>query len=168
MVSLIVHALLGMTVIGFIVASNPHIFRRPASGPLLTTLECAYYVIGVASVVVGWYFNIRFVRQYSHGNPNVFWGPGSYADYLRLMFTNPASSSAGEDYLFANVILLLLWTIVDGRRRGVRRPWLYFVCSDFTSFSFAWAFYLATIERHRRIAGSQSLEADSSAEDAPT
>jgi Terpene cyclase DEP1 len=157
MVSLIVHALLGLAVIGFIVASNPRIFRQPVSGPLLTPLECAYYVIGVASVVVGWYFNIRFVQHYSHGNPNVFWGPGSYADYVRLMFTNPASGSAGQDYLFANVILLPLWTIVDGRRRGVRHPWLYFVCSDFTSFAFAWAFYLATIERQRRTSGSESV-----------
>jgi hypothetical protein len=29
-------------------------------------------------------------------------------------------------------------------RRGIRRPWLYFVSSLFTSFAFAWAFYPAT------------------------
>jgi Terpene cyclase DEP1 len=39
---------------------------------------------------------------------------------------------------------------VDGRRRGIARPWLYFVVSLFTSFAFAWAFYLATAERQRR------------------
>ena len=47
------------------------------------------------------------------------------------------------------MILLPLFTIVDGYRRGVRRPWLYFVSSLFTSFAFARAFYLATVERQR-------------------
>jgi hypothetical protein len=66
------------------------------------------------------------------------------------MFTNPAASSASQDYTIANVILLPLFTIVDGYRRGLRRPWLYFVSSLFTSFAFALAFYFATIERQRR------------------
>ena len=73
------------------------------------------------------------------------------------MFVNPASSSASEDFIISNVIVLPLFTIVDGRRRGVRRPWLYFVCSLFTSFSWAWVFYLATVERQRRLAASPTL-----------
>ena len=52
--------------------------------------------------------------------------------------------------MIANVILLPLFTIVDGLRRGIRRPWLYFVSSFFTSFSFPLAFYFATMERQRR------------------
>lgn len=151
MVSLIAHAVLGLAVIGLIIASNPQIFRRTPSGPALSALECVYYVVGIASIALGWYFNIRFVREYSQGSSNPIWGPGSWADYLRLMFVNPAASSASQDYTIGNLILLPLWTIVDGRRRGVRRPWLYFVSSLFTSFAFAWAFYLATIERHRRL-----------------
>jgi hypothetical protein len=152
MVSLIVHAVLGLTVIGLIIASNPQIFRRTSTGPALSLLECVYYVVGIASVVLGWYFNIRFVREYSHGATNPIWGPGSWADYMRLMFVNPAAGSASQDYTIGNVILLPLFTIVDGYRRGVRRPWLYFVSSLFTSFAFAWAFYLATVERQRRTA----------------
>jgi len=50
------------------------------------------------------------------------------------------------------VILLPLLTIVEGRRRGIARPWLFFVSTLFTSFAFGWAFYLATVERQRRIA----------------
>jgi hypothetical protein len=50
----------------------------------------------------------------------------------------------------SNVVLLPLFTIVDGYRRGLRRPWLYFVSSLFTSFAFAFAFYFATTERLRR------------------
>ncbi|HWS91253.1 MAG TPA: DUF2834 domain-containing protein, partial [Mycobacterium sp.] len=107
MVSLLVHAVLGLTVIGWIVASNSKVFARPAVGPLFSPLECVYYVVGIASVVLGWYFNIHFVQQYAHGSTNPIWGPGSWADYIRLMFTNPAASSAAgsgiSDYLIANV-----------------------------------------------------------------
>ncbi|MBO2451870.1 DUF2834 domain-containing protein [Actinomadura barringtoniae] len=151
MVSLLVHAVLGVAVVWFLVASNPAIFRRTETGPLLSSLECVYYVVGVASIAVGWYFNIRFVIEYADGNTNPIWGDGSWAQYIKLMYANPAASSAGQDYTIGNVILLPLMTIVDGRRRGINRPWLYFVSSLFTSFAFAWAFYLATTERQRRL-----------------
>ena len=128
MVSLLTHAVLGLAVITWIVASNRQVFSRPAGGSLFSPLELLYYVVGIASVVLGWYFNIRFVQEYSHGSTNPLWGQhGSWAEYIRLMFTN-----------------------LDGYRRGLRRPWLYFVSSLFTSFAFAFAFYFATIERQRR------------------
>jgi len=159
MVSLLVHAVLGLSVIGWIVASNSRVFTRPSSGPSLSPLEVVYYVVGVASVVLGWWFNIHFVQQYAHGSTNPIWGPGSWSDYIRLMFTNPAASSASQDYTIANVILLPLFTIVDGYRRGLRHPWLYFVSSLFTSFAFAFAFYFATIERQRRHAQASTASA---------
>jgi len=59
------------------------------------------------------------------------------------MFTNPAADSASQDYTIANVVLLPIFTIVDGYRRGLRRPWLFFVSSLFTSFTFGFAFYFA-------------------------
>lgn len=155
MVSLLVHAVLGLTVIGWIVASNRRVFSRPSGGPSLSPLEGVYYAVGIASVVLGWYFNIRFVHEYATGNANPLWGPGSWSDYIRLMFTNPAASSASQDYTIANVVLLPLFTIIDGYRRGLRRPWLYFVSSLFTSFAFAFAFYFATIERQHRHAQSR-------------
>jgi len=150
MVSLIAHAILGVVVVGLIVAGNRAIFRRPPTGPPVSLLEGAYYLAGVASVLIGWYFNIKFVMEYAHGHANPLWGDGSWAQYIRLMYVNPAAGSAGQDYTIANVILLPLFTIVDGRRRGIARPWLFFVASLFTSFAFAWAFYLATVERQRR------------------
>jgi Terpene cyclase DEP1 len=150
MISLLVHAVLGLSVIAWIVASNSQVFARPAGGSLFSPLECVYYVVGITSVVLGWWFNIHFVRQFTHGSTNPIWGPGSWSDYIRLMFTNPAASSASQDYTIANVVLLPIFTIVDGRRRGLRHPWLYFVSSLFTSFAFAFAFYFATIERQRR------------------
>jgi glycopeptide antibiotics resistance protein len=155
MVSLLVHAILGLIVIGWIVASNPKVFARPAGGPLLSPLECVYYVVGIASIVLGWYFNIRFVLD-AHGQGNLVEGPASYPHFLRSQFASPAAGSGISDYLIANVILLPLFTIVDGLRRGIRRPWLYFLCSFFTSFSFPLAFYFATIERQRRHAQSST------------
>lgn len=167
MASLLVHAALGVTVVWLIVASNPAIFRRTATGLTVSTLELALYVAGVASVVLGWYFNIRFVRDYSHGHTNPIWGDGSWAQYIKLMFVNPASSSAGQDYTFANVIILPLITIVEGRRRGIARPWLFFVSSLFTSFAFAWAFYLAVAERQLRLGSAMADERSSNVPDAP-
>ena len=67
MVSLVVHAILGLVLIGLIVASNPTIFAHPAGGPRLSALECAYYAIGIAGTVLGYYFNTRFVAEYATG-----------------------------------------------------------------------------------------------------
>ncbi len=164
MLSLTVHALLGFVVVGVILRTNPSIFRRTVSGPLLSPLELALYAIGIASIVAGWTFNVTFVFENTDGwLTNPLWGDGSWAQYLQLMFDNPASSSASIDYSIANVLLLPLITIVDGWRRGIAKPWLFFVATLFTSFAFGWAFYAATVERQRRLA----LEHDESRQAAP-
>lgn len=153
MVSLIVHALLGILCIWSIVRSNPAIFRRIDDGPQVSAVEAVYYVIGVVSIALGWWFNVRFVTEFGPGTLlfNPLWGDGSWVQYIQLMFVNPAAASAGQDYTIGNVLLLPLMTIIDGRRRGLGRPWLFFVATLFTSFAFGWAFYLATLERQRRL-----------------
>lgn len=150
MASLIIHFVLGLLVVAWVVKANPLIFARPANGPMFSTLELVYYVVGIASVAVGYYFNHQFVTEYSVAGGNLFSGPASYQNFVALGFTNPASSSTNADYDIVNVILLPLFTIVDGYRRGIRRPWLFFVASLFTSCSFAYAFYFAVMERQRR------------------
>lgn len=159
MTALIIHAVLGIAVIAWIARSNPEIFagffRRGGSG-----LEIVFYVVGIASVPLCWYFNHRYVVEYgSAESHNALWGPGSWTEFITLGYANPAAASASADYTIGNVILLPLFTIIDGRRRGIHRPWLFFVCSLFTSFAFAWAFYLATVERQRRVqrAGAGSV-----------
>src|SRR6201992_522448 len=148
MVSLLTHAILGLAVITWIITSNRQFFSRVAGGALFSPLEALYYLIGIASVVLGWYFNITYVQEYSHGSTKPLWGEhGSWAEYIRLMFTNPAADSASQDYTIANVVLLPIFTIADGYRRGFRRPWLFFVSSLFTSFTFGFAFYFAAMER---------------------
>ena len=159
MIALIVHAVLGLIVIGLIVASNPQIFRRVPNGPALSVLECVYYIAGIAATVIGYYFNVRYIQQYAHGPHNPFWGPGSWAEFIKLGYANPAASSASEDYTIASVILLPVFTIVDGYRRNVRRPWLFTLLILFTTLTFALAYYLATIERQRRLAREQTAPA---------
>ncbi len=149
MVSLIVHAVLGVAVVALVIRLNPGIFARPP-GPALSAVELAFYVVGLASIPICWYFNMQFVAQYAHPDGNAIWGPGSWQEFIALGYTNPAAGSASADYTIANVILLPLFTIIDGLRRGIRHPWLFFVASLFTSFAFAFAFYFATIERQRR------------------
>jgi hypothetical protein len=134
MVSLVVHALLGIS--------------RPPGGPRFSALEIAFWAIGFASLPLCWYFNITYVYEYS---ANPFWGEGAnWSQFISLGYANPAAASASADYTIVNVLLLPLFTIIDGRRRGIRHPWLFFVSSLFTSCAFGFAFYFATIERQRR------------------
>ena len=149
MVSIIVHFLLGLACIGGIIASNPKIYAKPEGGPWLSPLECVYYAAGIASIALGYYFNIHYMLD-AHGQGNLVSGPGSWPHFVRMQFANPPCGSGSQDYLIANVILMPVFTIIDGYRRGIRRPWLFFLSSFFTSFAFPFAFYFATMERERR------------------
>jgi hypothetical protein len=160
MLSLTVHAILAFVVVGVIIRTNRAIFRRPDSGPLLSHFELALYAVGIASIVAGWTFNITFVTENTDGwLTNPFVGDGSWEQYMKLMFDNPAASSAGADFIIANVVILPLIAVVDGRRRGINKPWMFFVVTLFASFTFGWAFYAATVERQRRLGVRESADA---------
>ena len=150
MVSLIVHLALGIAVIAWIVSANRDIFHRPATGPNVSILEASFYAVGIAATVMGYYFNAHFVAEYATAGGNPFWGPGSWQQFIQLGYTNPAAASASQDYTWINVVLLPLFTVVDGYRRGIKHPWLFFVSSLFTSCAFAYAFYFATLDRQHR------------------
>ena len=92
-------------------------------------------MIGMASIPLCWYFNHRYVVEYGAARDESVRRPGSWAEFIKLGYANPAASSASADYTIGNVLLLPLFTIIDGRRRGIHRPWLYFVASLFTSFA---------------------------------
>ena len=72
-----------------------------------------------------------------------------------MLFTNWAADSAAQDYVIVNVVLMPLWTIVEGSRRGLKWAWIFFVMSLFTSLAFSMAMYLAFVERQVR---SQRVE----------
>ena len=139
--SLVFYGTLGIvtTVVAFVV--NRRLFVGGGAGRV-TLLEGLYYLLGVASLGLGWYFNIRYVHLYGHR--------ATYVGYTKALFSNWAADSAAQDYIMVNLILLPLWTIIDGRRRGLRAPWIFFVASLFTSLAFSMALYLAFVERQIR------------------
>jgi hypothetical protein len=129
----------GSTAVAF--AVNRRLFTEKAVGSV-TLLEGVYYAVGVCSIVLGWYFNVRYTHLYGHR--------ANYVAYTKLLFTNWAADSAAQDYIIVNVVLLPLWTIVEGGRRGLRWAWIFFVMSLFTSLAFAVAMFLAFMERQLR------------------
>jgi len=150
MVSLLVHALLGVVALVVIVKSNPAIFARVPTGSPVSALEVFFYVVGLASIALGYYFNYHFVQDYSTPSTNPIWGPGSWQQFIALGYDNPAASSASQDYTIMSLLIFPVWAIVDGRRRGVKHAWLFIAFILFFSSASAWAFYLATVERQRR------------------
>jgi hypothetical protein len=132
---------LGVLTTVWAVVANRRLFTGGAVGAP-TALEVTYYVAGVVSLGIGWYCNVRYTHQAGRG--------ASYWAYTRALFSSWAADSAAQDYTIVNVVLLPLWTIVDGRRRDLRIPWIFFVMSLFTSLAFAMAFYLAVVERQIR------------------
>ena len=150
MVSLVVHALLGVVVFVVIVKSNPAIFARFQTGSQVSALEVFYYVVGVASIALGYYFNYQFVQDYSTPSSNPIWGPGNWQEFIALGYVNPAAGSASQDYTIMSLLIFPVFAIVDGRRRGINHAWLYIGFILFASSASAWAFYLAAVERQRR------------------
>ena len=75
------------TVVAF--AFNRRLFVGSAAGRV-SVFEGVFYVVGFASLCLGWYFNIRYVHLY---------GPkASYINYTKSLFSNWASDSAAQDY----------------------------------------------------------------------
>ena len=140
---MLVSAILGLATIAVAFWVNRHLFGAGAARTVgtVTLLEGVYYVVGVCSVVLGWYFNVRYTHTYHDA---------SYWNYTKMLFTNWAADSAAQDYIIVNVVLMPLWTIVEGGRRGLRWAWIFFVMSLFTSLAFSIALFLAFMERQLR------------------
>jgi hypothetical protein len=134
----IVYIAIGLASIAIVLIVNRHLFR---AGPL-TPVEGAYIVTGLIALMVGWYFNTLYFREYGD--------QGNWLHWTKMLFVNPASASGGQDLIIANLVLFPIWTLVDGRRRGMRAAWLYFPVSVVTSYAFGLALYLVVRERQRR------------------
>ncbi|MGW5109310.1 DUF2834 domain-containing protein [Nocardia sp. NPDC004123] len=144
-----------MATTAWILRENRALFRVDIDGNRSSALEIAYWTIGIASVLLGWYFNIRFVARYHSDDSNPLWGNGaSWSHYINLMFSNWAADSASQDYTILNVLILPLMSITGGIRKGLPKPWLFFVNSLFTSAAFGFVLYLITADRHRRLSAA--------------
>jgi hypothetical protein len=136
---LLIFGILGVVSTAVAFAWNRHLFT---SAGRVSVLEGLFYLFGLISLGLGWYFNVRYTHSAPHS--------ASYVNYTKALFSNWASDSAAQDYIMVNAVLLPIWTIIDGRRRGLRVPWIFFVMSLFTSLAFSMAFYLAFVERQIR------------------
>jgi len=139
--SLVIFGILGIASTAVAFATNRRLFEGGAAGRV-TLLEGVYYVVGLCSLILGWYFNVRYTHLYGHR--------ANYINYTKMLFTNWAADSAAQDYVIVNVVLLPLWTIVEGGRRGLKWAWIFFVMSLFTSLAFSIAMFLALMERQLR------------------
>ena len=142
MTSLLIHAALGLFLLALFFYFNRYLYRPGWSGWRASPLEVIYYLIALASVYAGWYFNVQYVLSYPQ--------QASWMHFTKMLFANPAAASGSQDLITANVLLFPLWTMVDGPRRGMKQSWIYFVLSLFTSFGFAMGLYLAAQERQLR------------------
>ena len=142
MTALYVHFAVGLGFLALCFYVNRYLYRSGWAGSQLTALEGLYYLIAVCSFALGYYFNVQYVQTYG--------AEAGWVHFTRLLFTNPAASSGSQDLVTTNVLLFPLWTIIDGRRSGMRQPWVYFVLSLLTSFGFAMGLYLAVHERQLR------------------
>ena len=149
MTSLLIHAALGALTIGVFFYVNAHLYRSDWVGSRMTFLEGLYYVLAVGSVCTGWFFNVNYVLAYP--------ADASWVHFIKMLFTNPAASSVGQDIIVTNVVLFPLWTMIDGPRRGLKGTWVYFTMSLFTSFGFAMALYLVAQERQARWLAAKNL-----------
>jgi hypothetical protein len=138
---LLIFGLLGLATTATAFWVNRHLFTGTAHAGPPTLLEGVYYAVGVCSIVLGWYFNVRYTHTYHDAN---------YWNYTKMLFSNWAADSAAQDYVIVNLVLLPLWTIVEGRRRGLHWAWIFFVMSLFTSLAFSVALFLAFMERQLR------------------
>lgn len=142
MISLLVHAALGVVSVAVFFYANAHLYRGDWVGSGASLLERLYYGLAVVSLCIGWYFNQEYVFTYP--------AEASWIHFTKLLFATSAGGSGAQDLIITNAILFPLWTMIDGPRRGLRWAWIYFVMSLFTSFGFAMGLYLAAQERQLR------------------
>jgi hypothetical protein len=142
MISLLLHAIAGAFTVVLFFVFNKHLYGAGLRGSAMTFTEIASYILALAGLGFGWYFNTQYMIAYGD--------EAGWIHFTKMLFTNPAAGSGSQDLIITNAILFPLWTIVDGPRRGMKHCWLYFVMSLFTSFAFAMGLYLAAQERQVR------------------
>lgn len=72
-------------------------------------------------------------------------------NFIALWFANPAVTSLSIDLLVA-ATAMSVFIVIEGRRLGIRRPWLYVLASFVTAIAFTFPLFLAV--RERRLASS--------------
>ncbi len=100
----------------------------------LTPAAIIYLSVAAIGLVGTAYFNIT---GFTSGSGNFF----------AAWFANPAVSSLSVD-LLATASAASIFIIIEGRRLGMRWPWLYVLGSFVTAVAFVFPLFLAMRERH--------------------
>ncbi len=100
----------------------------------LTPAAIVYLSVAAIGLVGTAYFNIT---GFTSGSGNFF----------AAWFANPAVSSLSVD-LLATASAASIFIIIEGRRLGMRWPWLYVLGSFVTAVAFVFPLFLAMRERH--------------------
>ncbi len=126
-------AILGIVVIAIIVRTNPGIFKR-ACGRSAGIRRWRSSTTSSAWLRLLWatYFSHQFVQDIHDAVVQPDLGPGSWQQFIALGYVDPAAGSPARTTRSSTSYLLPLFTIIDGRRRGIRHSWLFFVSSLFT------------------------------------
>ena len=108
-----------------------------------TPLALGYLVLSLAGLVGTWTFNIFAIVQ--------------LRDFVGdVLNSGPAVSSLTVDLLIVAVAGSIL-IIVEARRLGMKRGWLYVVLSGLTAFAFTFPLFLAMRERALTAASAPEL-----------
>jgi hypothetical protein len=95
-----------------------------------------YLLLAIAGLVLPWYFNLAYLG----GGGSLAPGP-----FLAAVSVNALTSAITWDVYIAAAVASI-WMVRDGRRHGIRRPWLYVVLCFAVGLSFAYPLYLARRE----------------------
>ncbi|WEK59649.1 MAG: DUF2834 domain-containing protein [Candidatus Microbacterium colombiense] len=99
-----------------------------------TPLALVYLLLAVAGLIGTWAFNVLAITQMTN-----FIGD--------LVSSGPAVSSITVDLLVV-AMAGSVFIIVEAKRIGMRRGWLYVVVSAVTAFAFALPLFLAMRQRY--------------------
>lgn len=106
--------------------------------------QTVYGVLAVVGLVGTWYFNLTYDGSDTGG-----------ASYLAAWFANAASSSAAVDLLVA-FAAGSVFMVTEGRRLGMRAPWLYVVFGAVLAFAFTFPLFLLLRERALNARGANT------------
>jgi hypothetical protein len=101
--------------------------------------QAIYLALAVIGLIGCWYFNLQWM-----GSETL---PQDGKGFVESMFANSVSSSISWDLTFGS-LPIFLFMIVEARRIGMKRPWIYLIVGFVIAFAVACPLFLAMRERH--------------------
>ena len=98
-----------------------------------TPLALVYLVLAVAGLIGTWFFNALAIVQ--------------MRDFIGDLVTSGASVSSITVDLLVVAVAGCVFLVVEARRLGMQRAWLYIVLSGVTAFAFTFPLFLAMRQR---------------------